>query len=313
MTRLYYEADLTDDGKTLREVIKNRMDVSKRLVKRCKAHEEGILVNGQRRTVRYIIKEGDMISLAMTPSEAPSDIIHEDKPLNIVYEDEALMVVDKPPGITMFPRRKGEKGSLAGVVLAHLEKNDEPCHFHPVSRLDIGTSGLVLLAKNSYAAGQLSKNRAVKCYQCFAYGKVEKPVYLNQSIGEVDVSFRQTTGALFAVQNTGKQCGTSVQPIYFDKQLYATALWVRIDTGRRHQIRVHLAHQGHPIIGDIAYGGPAIAANRPLLHAASLSYQHPLDGRWMHHFLGMHGYTQEPSAIKNVMLQKDLLGVEVNL
>ena len=307
MTRVQYEATIDDSGKKLGDVIANKMKVSKRLVKRCKAHEEGILVNGQRRTVRYIIEAGDVISLAMTPSSHPSDIIHEEKPLHIVYEDDMLMVVDKPPGVTMFPRRKGELGSLAGAVLAHLEKNGEACHYHPVSRLDIGTSGLVLLAKNSYVAGQLSKNKAVKCYQCFAYGKIMQPIYLNQKICEVDDTYRKITGALFSVGNNGKVCGTGVQPIYYDEHLKASALWIRLDTGRRHQIRVHLAHQGHPIIGDTAYGGPSIVANRPLLHAASLSYQHPIDGRIMHHFLGMHVYNQEPTAITNLKLQEDIL------
>ena len=85
----------------------------------------------------------------------------------------------------------------------------------------------------------------------------------------------------------------------------ATALWVRIDTGRRHQIRVHLAHQGHPLIGDVIYGGPAISAGRPLLHAAALSYVHPKHGEMMHHFLGMHPYNKEPLCVTNAALTID--------
>ena len=306
MSHIYYEVAPEDVGQKLGDVIASKMKVSKRLVKRCKAHEEGILVNGQRRTVRYIIEQGDCISLAMAPSDRPSDIVHEEKPLSVVYEDDLLMVVDKPPGVTMFPRRRGELGSLAGAVLAHMEKNGEACHFHPVSRLDIGTSGLVLLAKNSYAAGQLSKNRPTKHYQCFAYGRVPQSIYMRQPICEVEKTYRQLTTALFSVGSSGKDCATLAQPLYYEDRLRATALWIRLDTGRRHQIRVHLAHQGHPLIGDVAYGGPAIEAGRPLLHAASISYQHPLDGRRMHHFLGMHRYSNEPEEIIHPTLQKDL-------
>ncbi len=306
MSRIYYHADETDAGKLLKDVIKARMDISKRLLKRLKAHPMGILVNGSRHTVRYVVESGDEISLAMAPSEKDSDIIHEDIPLTVVYEDDMVLVVDKPPGVTMFPRRRGERGSLAGAVLAHLEANGEACIYHPVSRLDIGTSGLVLLAKNSYAAGQLSKNRAKKYYQCFAYGRMLEPVHLQGHICECTSSVRHRIGPLFYVGEGGKTCSTLATPLYYDQRLQATAVWVRIDTGRRHQIRVHLSHQGHPLVGDVTYGGPAIRAKRPLLHAAALTYCHPQTGEIMHHFLGMHSYGDEPEEIKNQELQVDL-------
>lgn len=306
MNRINYRVNEMDAGKLLKDVIKTRMDVSKRLIKRLKAHPEGILVNGQHRTVRYVVEVGDEISLAMAPSEKDSDIIHEMKPLTVVYEDDMVLVVDKPPGVTMFPRRRGELGSLAGAVLAHLEANGEACIYHPVSRLDIGTSGLVLLAKNSYAAGQLSKNRAKKYYQCFVYGRMLESVHLEGHICESAPAVRQTIGPLFYVGDGGKICSTFAKPLYYDENLKATAVWVRIDTGRRHQIRVHLSHQGHPLIGDVTYGGPSIRAKRPLLHAAALTYRHPQTGEKMHHFLGMHSYGNEPEEIKNQELQVDL-------
>lgn len=297
MKRIHYLATAADDGRLLRDVITSRMDVSKRLMKRCKAHPQGILVNGERRTVRYIVRAGDDISLAMAPSLEESDIIHETNPLTVVYEDDMLLVVDKPPGVTMFPRRRGERGSLAGAVLAHLEAQGEACTFHPVSRLDIGTSGLVLLAKNSFAAGVLSRQRAQKYYQCFAFGRFSSPFSLNGAICEAPEALRHSVGPLFYVGSDGKASRTHVWPLAYVEALRATACWVRIDTGRRHQIRIHLAHQGHPLIGDVTYGGPPIAAARPLLHAAALTYQHPDDGRLMHHFLPMHTYSNEPDAI----------------
>ena len=297
MKRIHYLATAADDGRLLRDVITSRMDVSKRLMKRCKAHPQGILVNGERRTVRYIVRAGDDISLAMAPSLEESDIIHETNPLTVVYEDDMLLVVDKPPGVTMFPRRRGERGSLAGAVLAHLEAQGEACTFHPVSRLDIGTSGLVLLAKNSFAAGVLSRQRAQKYYQCFAFGRFSSPFSLNGAICEAPEALRHSAGPLFYVGSGGKASRTHVWPLAYVEALRATACWVRIDTGRRHQIRIHLAHQGHPLIGDVTYGGPPIAAARPLLHAAALTYQHPDDGRLMHHFLPMHTYSNEPDAI----------------
>lgn len=305
MKRINYTAQASDEGRLLRDVIGSSMNVSKRLMKRCKAHPQGILVNGERRTVRYVVHEGDDVSLIMAPELEGSDIIHEDQPLTVVYEDDMLLVVDKPPGVTMFPRRRGERGSLAGAVLAHLAKNGEADTFHPVSRLDIGTSGLVLLAKNSFAAGQLSRQRAKKYYQCLAFGRIAAPMHLSGDICEASEALRHAVGPLFYVGHGGKACRTMVQPLAYVEALRATACWVRIDTGRRHQIRVHLAHQGHPLLGDVTYGGPPLAAGRPLLHAAALCYQHPDDGRPMHHFLPMHRYGAEPEEIYIKDFQND--------
>ncbi|MDO4281743.1 MAG: RluA family pseudouridine synthase [Peptococcaceae bacterium] len=303
--RITYVANEMDQGKGLGEVILARMDVSKRLLKRCKNHPAGIVVNGIRRTVRYEVQPGDVISLAAAPDEAPTDVIHEDLPLSVIYEDEMVLVVDKPPGLTMFPRRRGERGSLAGRVLAHLEKNGEACIYHPVSRLDIGTTGLVLLAKNSHAASQLNRQRPKKYYQCLAYGRLPSPCHLTGSLCEFPEAVRREIHGIFYVGEGGKACSTYATPLFYDEALRGTGLWVALETGRRHQIRVHLAHQGHPLMGDVSYGGPAIAAARPLLHAAALVYEHPADGRLMRHFLGMHAYGNEPAAIGHPQFQSD--------
>lgn len=305
MKRLTYQATVADAGCLLREVIAHRMPISKRLLKRLKTHPEGILVNGVQRTVRYTVQPGDMISLATAPSEHGSDIIHESQPLTVVYEDDMLLVIDKPPGVTMFPRHRGERGSLAGAVLSHLAEKEAACTFHPVSRLDIGTSGLVLIAKNSFAAGVLSRQRAHKYYQCFAFGHLTQPLVLLDPIKEAHETLRHAVGPLFYVAADGKACQTKVWPLAYNEALQATACWVRLYTGRRHQIRVHLAHQGHPLIGDVTYGGPPICAERPLLHAAALTYAHPDDGRLMHHFLPMHPYGDEPSEILTAFFQYD--------
>lgn len=305
MKRIHYRATAADEGCLLREVISKRMKVSKRLLKRCKAHKEGILVNEERRTVRYIVQEGDDISLLMAPAVEGSDVIPEEMPLTVVYEDDMLLVADKAPGMVMFPRRRGERGSLAGAVLAHLARQEEVPVFHAVSRLDIGTSGLVLLAKNSFVADFLGRQHAQKYYQCLAFGHLPAEMDLNGAICEAPEEVRHTAGPLFYVGSGGKSSATIVQPLCYLEEMHATACWVRLASGRRHQIRVHLAHQGHPLLGDNTYGGPLLDCARPLLHAAALSYRHPEDGRLMHHFLPIHIYDNEPTTMLADVFLKD--------
>lgn len=302
MKYLSYTVPKEENGDYVRDIIHRHFDISKRMLKRCKQDNEGILVNNKRCTVRYIVQTGDVISLYLEPKEKESDIQHEDAPLSICYEDESVLVVDKPPHMMMYPRFKGEKGSLAGRVLYHLDQNGEIAIYHPLTRLDIGTSGLVLLAKNSYATHRLNIYRPQKYYQCFAYGQITKSLTLTSPLAEVSTNIRKLTGALQCVHPGGKISYTHIMPLFFSEQLYATGLWVQIETGRRHQIRVHLAHQGHPIMGDVAYGGPAISEKRPLLHAAALSYLHPVTGKRMRHFLPIHNYGSKLSVeINNKM------------
>ncbi len=297
MNRLNHTVTVDEEGYCVRDIIQRYFDISKRFLKKCKQDQEGIFVNGQRRTVRFEVHQGDVVSIALIPKEQESDILHEAGPLDIVYEDTDILVVDKPPHMMMYPRFKGERGSLAGRVLHYLAEKGERAIYHPLTRLDIGTSGLVLLAKSSYATYKLNEHRPEKYYQCIAFGKIEKNMAIDLPLTECPQPLRALTGALQCVSASGKPSRTLVWPLFYDEKRYMTGLWVQIETGRRHQIRVHLAHQGHPLIGDVAYGGPAQPHGHPLLHAAALYYQHPISGVEMSHFLPLHAYNDNFSFL----------------
>lgn len=291
MNFIEYHVKPADEGMSVGDIVSKRMNVSKRLLKRCKHHERGILVNNVRQTVRYIVKNGDVVSLAMNPALKSSDVIQEKGELKVIFEDQYFMIVDKPPGMTMFPRKRGEKGSLAGLVLNHLQKySDDVSICHYLTRLDLGTSGLVLIAKNSYVTQQFNIVRPQKYYQALAYGEIKYPMRLEGRIYELSDAIRTETGMVFSIGKNGKASTTACTPIFYNEQFNFTGLWIQLLTGRRHQIRVHLSHQGHPLINDTMYGGPLMGFNRPYLHAAVLDFFHPITHEKKHFFLPVHTY-----------------------
>lgn len=280
------------EGMLLGTFLSSVMGLSKTMIRRLKALPEGIMVNGEHRTVRYLLQAGDRVSVAMGVAK-PLTYLAENKPLGICYEDRDYLIVDKPPHITMYPRYKGEGGSLANRVRGYLERQHEDGTFHPISRLDIGTSGLVVLAKHSLACAKLVPNQIKKYYQTVVSGKIEVGRRLEHLLVQAPYS-GERDGALFQVhESEGKKAYLAFEPLFYDEALEASGLGVRLYTGRRHQIRVQLSHIGHPLLGDVRYGGPKAGFKRPLLHAAYVAFEHPFSHEKVEVFLPMHAYSEE--------------------
>lgn len=246
-----------------------------------------ILVNGKTVSRHYKVKEKDVVTINL-PSVKPHKAFPEKIPLNIIYEDKAVIVLNKPAGIVVHPACGNYSGTLVNALLYHfpsLDKGKFPDinRVGLVHRLDKDTSGVMVVAKNNTSLSRLAKqfeNRKVeKVYLALVFGKIINP----EGSIEAPVGRKITDRRKMAVTSiSSRQAITDfrVHEILGD----FTLLEVRPKTGRTHQIRVHLAHIGHPVVGDSEYGRPAPknwGVSRQLLHAYKLGFIHPVKKDWV--------------------------------
>ena len=269
------------DGLSVKEYLFRVLGFSVASVKRVKYREGGIAVNGEHVTVRRILRTGDVLSLAVEDTEGDENeyTVPVDIPIDVVYEDEFVTVVNKPPFMPAHPSL-GHKDDTVANALAFRYRG-KPYVFRPVNRLDRDTSGLMLVARDKVAAGKLylsmRRGEIKKAYLAVLEGKITPgtgriETYMcreGDSIVKRRVCDETAPGAKFAVtdyETVGSRPGLTL----------ARAVPV---TGRTHQLRVHFASVGHPIVGDTMYGTESDRIFRQALHAYELSFPHPLDGR----------------------------------
>jgi len=238
-----------------------------------------ITLNGGPARPGLRLEEGDSVSVIIPPPE-PSPLAAEAIPLNIIYEDDDLLVIDKPAGMTTHPAPGNPAHTLVNALLSHLPalpESDNPARPGIVHRLDKDTSGLILIAKTPAALASLSaqfKLRGVKkAYIALVKGKlIPWSGIIDAPIGR-DRSHCQK----MAVSDSGRPARTA----YTTLRQFAgyTLVEARPETGRTHQIRVHFASVGHPIVGDATYGTKSELVRRQFLHAQRLSFRLPSTGK----------------------------------
>ncbi|MCX7781742.1 MAG: RluA family pseudouridine synthase [Negativicutes bacterium] len=218
------------------------------------------------------LQAGDEIVIRHTPV---STITPAALALTIAYEDDYLIIVDKPAGMLVHPASGSAEVSLANAVMHYYQTNNHMQGFHPVLRLDRNTSGLVLIAKQPYIQHLLApgdKNVIEKRYLAVVTG------VLNPREGLIDAPIGRRPGSIIerTVRSDGQPALTRYQTLAIFPQ--ASLLELELLTGRTHQIRVHLSYIGHPLLGDDLYGGSKSLISRQALHAAKLSFSHPVSG-----------------------------------
>lgn len=266
-------------GKTVLEVMKQDLGISSALLKHLKFTDGGILVCGHSVTVRYVLKEGEILSLATEDRVAHEKIMPVALPLSLAYEDEDVVVPDKPPNMPTHPSCGHYTDTVANALAYYYEERGIPFVFRPVNRLDRNTSGLLLIAKNRMAAGTL--------YRAMRQGKIRK-LYLAVLAGEpereaglIETYMRRTATSVILRENCREGEGGDLARTYyrvFHRQSGYALVCAAPLTGRTHQLRVHFAGIGCPILGDDLYGSPSPWIERHALHSYFLSFPRVKDG-----------------------------------
>lgn len=265
-------------------IAKMKSDISRTMIQ--KLIEEGnILVNGKSKKISYKVQIGDEIELNI-PEAKEIELKAENIPVEVVYEDNDIIVVNKPKGMVVHPANGNPDGTLVNAIMAMCKDSLSGIggEIRPgiVHRLDKDTSGLLIVAKNDKAHINMSeqiKNREVKkIYIALVRGVVsENEATINMPIGRSTKDRKK-----MAVRKDGKEAVTHFKVLKrYNKY---TLLEVKIDTGRTHQIRVHMAEIGHPVVGDMVYsnGKNEFGVEGQMLHAKSLDFRHPITGKQMH-------------------------------
>lgn len=268
-------ASQNEEGWLLRDFLTDVKKISKRALTHIKFKGGKIEVNGVEVTVRYILRAGDEVSVTYPPEKVSEWIIPVQIPLKIVYEDDHVLVINKQPYLPTIPSRNNVEKSLAGAVIHYYREKQIPSTFHAVNRLDKNTSGMMLIAKHRYIHDLFSKmqrdEKIDRTYVALVHGVVHK----DKGKIEAPIAKKETSIIEREVSPTGQHAVTHYKVI--ERFRDYTLLELRLETGRTHQIRVHMSHIGHPLAGDTLYGGNNEIIERQALHSKSIRFFHPLD------------------------------------
>lgn len=274
---LQFTVHASEQGMVLREFLMQKK-ISRTALTDIKYHGGALTVNGQPETVRYILKQADIVTVLFPPEQSSERMTGEPLPLSIVYEDAFLLIVEKPAGMSTIPSREHPNGTLANAILFHYEQSGQQNAVHFVTRLDYDTSGLVLVAKHRYIHHLLSLAQQAQCikkeYLALIEGTLTPPEgNIRQPIARVNDSIIKRE-----VRADGQPAHTYYQTTYTLQQDGKVYSFVRLQllTGRTHQIRVHLSWLGHPLLGDALYGGDCTLLHRQALHCIRLQFEHPI-------------------------------------
>ena len=267
------------DGR-LSSFLKEEMGISTGLMNRLKWQDK-IFVNGTPRHTDFSVKTGDVITLPL--DEPTPQYPAEEGELTVLYEDDHILAVDKPAGMLIHPSRATMTGTLANRVLWYYQKTCQKCAFHPITRLDRDTFGVVLLAKNAHIHALLNeihnKGELSKTYHALVYGGPTE----NAGVIDAPIARRPLPSLLRYVNPGGKPSLTEFGVL--ERFEGFTKLALRPVTGRTHQLRVHCSHMGFPILGDPQYGSEesqkmseAMGFSTQLLCAKKLEFTHPIAG-----------------------------------
>lgn len=268
-----------EEGTKIREYLKTELGLSTRLIRSASINKK-IFVNDQVVKMNRVLTSGEIIKIDLEKDES-QDIAPEKMDIDVVYEDEDILVVNKKPFMVVHPTKSYQSGTLANGIINYFAESNQNCIVRLVSRLDMNTSGLIIIAKNQFSHGMLSKemteNKVEKRYLAIVHG------IMKEKQGTIDLSIYKPegveNGTKRIIDERGQRSITHYKVVEEFKE--ASLVECKLETGRTHQIRVHLNHLGHPIYGDTLYGygeEEEDLIKRQALHAYGLNFKSPRTG-----------------------------------
>ena len=279
MKRIFnYTIPTEYDEQTLLSFLKDKK-YSSQIITHLKRTEHGILLNNKWGRVRDILHTGDIVTIQLLEDASSENIIPMNLPLDIIYEDEDILVVNKASNTPIHPSQGNYDNTLANAVAYYYEQKGEAFTYRCINRLDRDTTGLLVIAKHMYSASILSEmvseRKIHREYLAIATGNVPESGSIIAPIGRVDGS----TIERHVDEDNGDYACTHYKRLAYNNGYSLVSL--KLETGRTHQIRVHMKHLGHPLPGDFLYNPDYTVIERQALHSYKLSFNHPITGEYM--------------------------------
>lgn len=268
--KLSYRVEADEDGLKIIDIAISKMNISSRLFRKCKNHHN-IFLNDVGGSVNRLVHPGDVVSILLDHDENT----FEPNPIDvsILYEDCDLVVVNKAPFLVVHPTKGHPYGTLANALSHYQYQKGDNYKIRFINRLDRDTSGVLLVAKNAFSqqivSEQMIRDEVDKTY----YAIVEGCVHLDQGTIDLPIDREQEADIKRIVMDAGMPSVTHFEVV--ERLKSHTLLKLKLETGRTHQIRVHLSHIGHPILGDVLYGNGSDLIDRQALHCYEMAFKPP--------------------------------------
>lgn len=283
MKTLHYTYTAHTDGQTVESLLKEH-GYSKSLINRIKLTSDGLLLCGEKVYTTRKLMAGDILSVTFSEDVSSEHIVPVPMPLSILYEDDDLMIINKAANVPIHPSQGHFDNSLANGLAWYFENRQEPFVFRAINRLDRDTTGLLIIARHALSGCILSdmvkQHKIHRTYLAAVTGDLS-----GAPKGTITVPIARVPGSTIermADPLHGESAITHYRLISYSHETDSSLLEIRLETGRTHQIRVHMKYIGHPLYGDFLYNPDYRYLNRQSLHSWKLSFPHPITGIPLH-------------------------------